>query len=564
MQDYILESIFLDASLWENGINDGIDKYISNACLEKFADPHFRADLCYAIGMAEYDIQPPHTGYRKKDDGSERMFLINTPEDRVLLSVIYKWLMGNESKMIHPSCKSYQSGIGVSRIVKEVAARISKICVESSRKIVGRKFDIHKYFESIDRRSIHKVLSKVEDDYGQSSIIDLLRRYYDSDLFYDSRSKKIVENYQGIKQGSAVSAWLANVILYPLDEILSNRAGLYVRYSDDILYIGDDYAEVTELINDHLAEFGLSLNEKKMKDILSNEYFCFLGYDIRGKSITLSNKWLKKFQQEVDRKTIKNTRLIRRVRDIWHKEGINRERDLNIGLRQATKYLTKFLYYGNGQYSWASAVLHTINCSNDILQLNNYCLDALRAVYTGNTNIGGLGKASNGSIQRGKGRHVNSNRIKTKYIISDNSDINRIDGFMSLQAAQKIISNKWLYRCVVNDLIDHKQHELYGYNKAGQSSLQSDMISTLESLYESYLNSQPIADRFERFYAYGIDEMTPQMLISGGIRKDCLNELEHYIMNYVDFTILSGCEDSWYWQSNRFPQLVILKKWFKS
>lgn len=563
MRDYILESIFLDTLYWKDGIEHGVDKHIPNHILEKFADPHYRAELCYEIGCGEYEIAPPHTGYRKKDDGSERVFLINEPEDRILLSVIYKWLMKNESGMIHHSCKSYQSGIGVSKIVKDVASRISNTQRKSLPKVVGRKFDIQKYFESINRSSIHDVLSMVESDFGESSIIDLLRSYYDTDLYYDSRSKVLKSNYHGIKQGSAVSAWLANVILYPLDEILSKRGGLYVRYSDDILYIGEDYEEVTELINNCLAEFGLSLNENKIKDILSDEYFSFLGFDINGRSISLSNKWVKKFQKEVDRRTIKNVRLIKRVRDIRQKGGDNKDSDLNICLRSSIQSLSKFLYYGNGQYSWASSALATINCSNDIIQLNNYCLDAIRAVYTGHTNIGGLGKASHGIIQRGKGRHVRSNRIKTKNITTDDSDISQFEGFMSLQAAQKIISNKWLFRTVATDLIDHERHELYGKTDIEEPLLQVEMVSTMESIYENYLKSQPSQEGVERFYAFGIDEMTPQMLMSGGNRKDSLGELEYYLMNNVNFSILSEGEDIWYWQSSRFPQLVLLKKWFR-
>ena len=228
MRDYILESIFLDTSLWTESIAHGVDKNIASSYLELFADPNWRADFCVDIANGIYKIKPPHTGYRMKDDGGERMFLINKPQDRLLLNIIYKWLMRNEGRMIHPSCMSYQKGIGIGKIVKQISQRITPIQNQNGL-VVGRKFDIHKYFDSIDRRYIHDALDKVQAHYGESSVLDLLRNYYDSDLYYDTRQHVIVDKYQGIKQGCAVSSWLANVLLFSIDEELSNRGGLYVR-----------------------------------------------------------------------------------------------------------------------------------------------------------------------------------------------------------------------------------------------------------------------------------------------------------------------------------------------
>lgn len=563
MRDHILESIFLDTSLWREVIEHGVDKHIPAYLLEMYADPHLRAELCVQIGDGEYAIQPPHTGYRKKDDGGERMFLANEPEGRLLLNVIYKWLMRNESRMIHPSCKSYQSGIGIGKIVKEISCRISCSSIEETGKVVGRKYDIHKYFDSIPREHIHAALEAVEDDFGNSSIIDLLFEYYDSDIYYDTRKHSLIEEYQGIKQGCAVSAWLANVLLYSLDEKLSARNGLYVRYSDDILYIGDDYEEVTDIIREHLSLMGLHLNERKVTDIISGEYFCFLGFDIHGADITLSQKWVNHFQKEIDKRTIRNIKLINKVRDIRKTGGEEQETKLQRIVENTAKNLSRYLLFGNGTYSWATEVLPIVNRTDDIQQLTLYCVDALRAVYTGHTSIGGLGKSLKHGIHRGKGRHVRSNRLATAHLEHPADGANPFMRFLSLAAAQKSVTNKWLFRAVTVNLIDSCHHPRYGQiDSTSQALSREEMIAEIESQYTTYLYSRPDGSSADRFYAYSLDELTMEGLIAGGNRKESIAQFEKYLVENVDFAILQESEKSWYWQSNTYPQLVLLKEWF--
>lgn len=557
MRDNILESIFLDTALWAETITHGVDKHIAHDCLEKFADPHVRADLCVSIAEGEYKIQPPHTGYKKKDDGGERMFLANEPKDRVLLNIIYKWLMRNEGKMIHPSCKSYQEGIGIGKIVKQVAKLIRSNNSGDTQRIVGRKFDIHKYFDTIGREYIHKALSAVVEDFGESSVIDLLRDYYDSDLYYDTRQHAMVEGYQGIKQGCAVSAWLANVLLYKLDEELSSRGGLYVRYSDDIIYIGEDYEEATQVIRQRLAEVGLSLNEKKVSDIVVDQYFCFLGFEIHGSDITLSRKWVKHFQQEIDKRTVCNVPLIKKVRSIRQKGGDKQEERLKRLLMQATRNIARYLLYGNGRFSWATEVLPTVNNRSDLKQLTTYSLDALRAVYTGHTHIGGLGKSPHQGIQRGKGRHVRTNRAATAHLEDSEQGLH----FLSLFAVKKAISNKWLFCTLAANMVDNYRHPLYGQATKADSS-RKEVINQLETLYAKYLHSRPNEGGVMRFHAYNLEEMSMEDLIMGGNRNEALFELEQFLVNQVDFSILQDFSKSWYWQSEVYPQLVLLKEWF--
>lgn len=550
MSDKILESLFLDNELWREVLDWGIRKRVPPSVLSFLQDPHGRAVLCEQIYLGEYQIEPPRTGYVPKDNGGERTFFYNDPLTRMLFHAIYLWLSRNEGERIHPSCLSYQQGVGIGRIVTKVSNHIQRLNCKAVDGRVGRKFDIHHYFDSVPRKLIHQTLDSLEQHHGHSSVIDLLRRYYDSDLYFDTRKGKLVEEYKGIKQGCAVSSWFANVLLYPLDDELSSLGECYVRYSDDILYIGDRYEEATHLIQRQLKLSGLVLNDEKTEDVYGHRFVRFLGYDIRGAEVTLSEKWVKSFQHTIDSLTRHDTSLIRRVRAIRSEKSERGQKKLQNIMSSSVRRLARTLYYGDGRYSWATLVLPVINREEDILQLNNYCLDALRAVYTGKTHIGGLGKSAQSGIVRGKGRNVASNRRQTT---------DWLKKFYSLTTMKRAVHNRWLYRALVLDMLVEKKD-----SPQPQEALPEVSVATIEEAYESYLMSEPDGKTLTRFYAKPLEEMTMQDLLCADNRKEARERLEQLIASLDSLQLLAGdkgAERDWFWQSPRHPELVVLKEW---
>ncbi len=201
--------------------------------------------------------------------------------------------------------------------------------------------------------------------------------------------------YQSLKQGCAVASWLADVLLYHIDEQLSKLDGFYVRYSDDMLFIGPEHELAMETLTNELAKMEMKLNPKKVEYLTHTKWFKFLGFSIKGDLISLSRSRIKSFQKEIEQRTIKK-------KDVTLTKAIN---SVNI-----------FLYKGNGEFSWATQVLPVCNVIRDINELNKFVMDCLRAVQTGKKKIGGLGYVStksDGCIQRGQGRNVKTNRIKT-------------------------------------------------------------------------------------------------------------------------------------------------------
>lgn len=417
----ILLNTFIDFDRWSYALSKGVDKDIRKDQLEFLAMPSTRMDLYYAIKSGKYRISPPHTAKIPKDNGDFRTVYVNEPIDRVVLSIINDILFELMPEMVHSSCKSYQKGIGCGKIVQEV----SKTICNTSGDIIGWKSDLSKYFDSVPLSFINEVFDRIEEKFGKSAIISLLRDYYSSDLYFDENGQ-LCHNYQSLKQGCAVAAFLADAILFHIDEKLSSMDGYYVRYSDDMIFVGNDHRAAMECLESELAKMDMKLNPKKVEELSSDHWFKFLGFSIKGKDISLSSSRIKKFQKEIESRTIKRK---------------------NISLTRAVNLVNNFLYKGDGTHSWATQILPVCNVRKDIDTLNAFVMDCLRAVSTGKKRIGGIGYIRDGKdscVSRGKGRNVSANRNKTS---------KEIPGYLTMGCMQNAMrTSREAYRTLVSSL----------------------------------------------------------------------------------------------------------------
>lgn len=420
-KDVILE-MFFEPSRWEHALNKGVDKDINRKELQRIATPELRIAMKRRIEEGKYAIAPPHTAkIPKETPGEFRTVYVNEPIDRLFLSIANDLLIDLTPGATHPSCKSYTKGISCGKIVQGLSKRVRS----QKGEIIGFKSDLSKYFDSVPLEFIDKAFDMVEDKHGKSAVIDVVRKYYHSDLYFDEDGN-LCESYQSLKQGCSVASWLANVLLYHIDSKLSSLKGYYTRYSDDMLYIGEDYEQAMDILTSELEKMQMKLNPKKVEYLTHKSYFRFLGFAVRDECISLYKTHVKNFQKEIEKRTIKRK---------------------NITLRQAINAVNNYLYRGNGEHSWADQVLPFCNVESDLLELDKFVMDCFRAVVTKKTKVGGLGYVptkDGGCIVRGIGRNVKANRAKTG---------DTIDGYLTLGAMRKArVTSHALYNTLVNTL----------------------------------------------------------------------------------------------------------------
>ena len=406
MTDVLLQKFF-EKERWEQALEVGAGKGIDKGELRQLTSPQVRIAMYNAIVTDNYEIAPPHQAQIPKDNGEFRIVYVNENVDRVFLSIVNNLFFELFPEFVHKSCKSYQSGIGCGKIVQEVSRQV----INTTGNVVGFKADLTKYFDTVPIKYIDEIFDRMENKYGKSKIIDIVRKYYHADLCFDINGD-LIEHYQSLKQGCAVASFLADAVLYHLDKVVSMVPGYYVRYSDDLLYIGNDWGTAFQVVKSILADMNMTLNPKKVEQIYKNKWVKFLGFNIKGDQITLSKSRVKSFQKEIESRTIKQR---------------------NVSMTRAVNSVNNYLYKGDGKYSWATSVLPIINVAKDIEVLNTFVMDALRACATNKKKIGGLGSVNDRddyTILRGTGKNVTANRLKTE---------KDIDGYLTIKCMQNAL-----------------------------------------------------------------------------------------------------------------------------
>ena len=391
--DKLLEMAFADHERWQKAVEKGLGKGVCKKDIKELCDERVRVSMYLAIKNGKYRIAPPHIALIPKDDGTYRTVYVNEPKDRVLLSLINDLLFDTCGQvMVHKACKSYQKGISCGKVVQEISEQI--VATSGNKNgVVGWKADLSKYFDSVPIYVIDTIFDRIEEAHGKSALIDVLRAYYHSDWYFDENND-LQQKYQSLKQGCAVAAFLADVALYHIDQVLSKLNGVYVRYSDDILFVGQDYEKAMSKLKVFLEQMQMTLNPRKVEHIDNKHWVKFLGFSIRGNDISLSNNGIKKFQKAIEDATIK-------------KKSCTYDSALH-GVYRA-------LYKGYNDFSWATRVLRVINVVEDIDTLNGFAMDCIRASQTGKKKVGGLGFVKDkkvGCIDRGKGKNVKANKEK--------------------------------------------------------------------------------------------------------------------------------------------------------
>lgn len=420
MTDILLQKFF-EMPRWEQALETGVDKHIDKGELRKLTSPEVRLALYNAIVNDNYEIAPPHQAQIPKDNGDMRIVYVNENVDRIFLSIANNLFFEMFPEFVHKSCKSYQSGIGCGKVVQEVSRQV----INTKTIEVGIKADLTKYFDRVPIRYIDEIFDRMEAKTGKSKIIDIVRKYYHADLCFDINGD-LIEHYQSLKQGCAVASFLADAVLYPIDKAVSELDVYYVRYSDDLLALGNEWKRAYALIRKMLNDMKLELNPKKVEILRKDRWFKFLGFYIKGNQITLSKSRVKSFQKEIEARTIKQR---------------------NVSVKRAINQVQSYLYKGDGTYSWATSVLPIINVQKDIDTLNEFVMDAIRACATKKKKIGGLGSVNDKedcTILRGTGKNVTANRNKTD---------KEIDGYLSIRCMQNaLLTRRAVYETLVRSM----------------------------------------------------------------------------------------------------------------
>lgn len=352
----------------------------------------------------------------------------------------------------------------------------------------------------------------------------------------------IVPHFKSLAQGCSFSSLLANLCLASIDEEVGNLCKVYLRYSDDILMLGEQADEALALLQECLSSIGLSLNPKKVERI-SKKPFVFLGGIVCKDWVRMAEKSKKKAKAGV-----------RGITKKYGKAG-NRKAQRNV-----VKQLNCFLYGSSGDKHCFMEYFSFLCTDNvDMVWFDQYVRAEIKAAYTGKHNHTTNEHKTSNDLLREMG-YLSPVHMYHLYKWQPQVFRAKLHAFHEAFIDPKSVGSISLHEALqvlhhdANSILCNLASRMVRINSNWYRIVQEsipDFYGTLESywskarLYEGgcALNTSPDYRKvysFEEFHAI------------------------QFAVKYVMLCIITHSEPlgQYYWQSEKYPDLVLFREWF--
>ena len=247
-------------------------------------------------------------------------------QDRVLHHAIFRILYPIFDRNFIYDSYSCRLGKGTHRAVNRLEDFTRKLSCNNHRTIHALKCDVRKFFDSIDKTILTRIITnKIKDGNSLWLISKILNSF----------SKTLGK---GLPLGNVTSQIFANIYLNELDQYVKHRLKVkyYLRYCDDFIILDRDpyyllklASKINEFLEEHLA---LSLHPNKVLLRKYQQGVDFLGYVVLP------------YHRAIRTKTRK--RVIRRIADI--KDGFENDLISEESFRQSLNSYRGILRHCNG------------------------------------------------------------------------------------------------------------------------------------------------------------------------------------------------------------------------
>ena len=188
--------------------------------------------------------------------------------DRVLHHAVFRILYSIFDEGFIFDSYSCRFKKGTNMAVFRLERFLRKLSKNNTRNIFALKFDIRRFFDSIDQNILLEIIKrKIKDD----DTIWLIER--------------IIKSFNnGIPLGNVTSQLFANIYLNELDQFIKHKLKIkyYLRYCDDFVILGENKEDLTKLIplvNNFLKDkLKLTLHSGKIIIRKYHQGVDFLGY----------------------------------------------------------------------------------------------------------------------------------------------------------------------------------------------------------------------------------------------------------------------------------------------
>lgn len=238
--------------------------------------------------------------------GSDKLRPLGIPtvDARIAQEVIRRLIDPIFEKQFHEDSFGFRAGRGCHQAVGRVLEYI-----DDGYKVVV-DIDIKGFFDNI---SHNVIMTMLRAEIADGNILDILEKFLSSGVMEDGKRTPTVK---GTPQGGVISPLLANITLNYLDWQLAAQNYKFVRYADDIVILVKTKHEAENALDftkKVLLDLGLETSPEKTKIASLSEGFQFLGFNIKGHSVTMRQKSIEKFERSIEEITTRSENLDNQV-----------------------------------------------------------------------------------------------------------------------------------------------------------------------------------------------------------------------------------------------------------
>jgi group II intron reverse transcriptase/maturase len=267
----------------------------------------FEANLVENLSALERGLKdgsfnplPLRRKYIPKEPGQFRPLGIPAVRDRVAQEALRRLLHPIFELLFHNASFGFRPGRNCHQALEEIL----KLHEEGYRVVLDA--DIKGFFDHLPQQVI---MEAVAAQVADGNILNLIQKFLRAGVMEEGVFKPTTV---GTPQGGVISPLLANIVLNHLDWQLAKRGFRFVRYADDFVVLCQTKAQAEEalaLVNQTLADLGLSLSAQKTRITTYGKGYSFLGFVLSSRSRRMRPKSKRKFEEKVRELTARSHNL---------------------------------------------------------------------------------------------------------------------------------------------------------------------------------------------------------------------------------------------------------------